>query len=213
MKIVMGLALTASLVAFGGARAQTPNELVYDWTLTGPTTGAGTITVNDYGDPNLGLDILAIGGTFDGAAINGLLGTNGFQYSPSGQFQIDNLLYTNYASAYLDVYGVLFSTDAYQEVNIWGNGGGDYAADQQAGRGGRGAQLRGGQPSQRSRALCISAARLDPRRWRRPIAACRRALLRGDRAGVHACPARGCRLRGPRAAQPIQRALRDAQWS
>jgi len=128
MKIVMGLALTASLVAFGGARAQTPNELVYDWTLTGPTTGAGTITVNDYGDPNLGLDILAIGGTFDGAAINGLLGTNGFQYSPSGQFQIDNLLYTNDASAYLDVYGVLFSTDAYQEVNIWGNGGGDYAA-------------------------------------------------------------------------------------
>ena len=99
---------------------------VYDWSITGGDTGAGTLTIGAV-DGN-GFDIVGITGTVDSQTITGLQGGNpGPQGQNNGPFIFDNLLYPTALGSYLDNNGVLLSLQNGTQANIYGNGNFDYA--------------------------------------------------------------------------------------
>ena len=60
------------------------------------------------------------------------------QNSPSGLFAVDNLISPGTPLALLDTWGLLFGqpgTGSQSEINIWGNGNGDYAFYSEVGGG------------------------------------------------------------------------------
>jgi len=143
--IAVGLCLLACV---GQAQA-TP---IYNFTYsdTSGDAGYGTLSAVDDGWGDGGLLVtsgtLNLTGSADG---NGSVGTYSIMQivsspsqagvnSPSGKFIVDNVIYPEAnavigipaPSAYIDNDGLLFGqpgTGSQAEVNIWGNGGGDYA--------------------------------------------------------------------------------------
>ena len=119
--------LAVLATVFIGGLSDTAFGYAYDWTLTGPYAGSGTLITGDYHDG--GYDIVSFTGSIGGEAVNGVLGgTPGVAgaLSPSGLFLYDNLLFPGVAQLFT-VNGVLFSLADHNEGNIWGNGGVDYA--------------------------------------------------------------------------------------
>ena len=127
LAIIAALALAAGLLAPAPASAD-----LYDWTLSGANTGAGTLTTGSA--DNGGFDILSFTGQIDGVLVS-LNGTPlnpgpGGQTSPLGAFDYDNIVYVGSGGAdVLDSYGILisFAGSPDLEGNIWGNGGTSYS--------------------------------------------------------------------------------------
>jgi hypothetical protein len=123
---------------------------MYTFTLSGPVTGYGTLTSvpNGLGDDGLWATGVSLTLTNTAYAGEWNLITTGpnVETSPDGGFVVDNLIYPNNdagsgannnssgggsaisSPSYLDNYGLLFGVTNGVEINIWGNGGGDYAA-------------------------------------------------------------------------------------
>jgi len=105
---------------------------LYNWTLSGANTGAGTLATGAA--DGTGYDITSFLGVINGATVT-LAGTpvypgSGGQISPLGSFQYDNILYvTTDGSDLLDNNGILLSFVGIPglEANIWGNGGSSYS--------------------------------------------------------------------------------------
>lgn len=127
------LEMIAALALVGGLFVPAPASAdLYDWTLSGASTGAGTLTTG--GVDNGGFDVLSFAGQIDGVLVN-LAGTPlnpgpGGQLSPLGAFNYSNIVYEESGSAdVLDTYGILvsFAGTPNLEGNIWGNGGTSYS--------------------------------------------------------------------------------------
>jgi len=127
------LAIVAALALAGGLFVPAPASAdLYDWTLSGASTGAGTLTTGAA--DNGGFDILSFAGQIDGVLVS-LDGTPlnpgpGGQTSPFGAFDYDNIVYEEFGSTdVLDTYGILvsFAGSPDLEGNIWGNGGTSYS--------------------------------------------------------------------------------------
>jgi hypothetical protein len=123
----------AALAFVGGLYAPAPASAdLYDWTLSGASTGAGTLTTG--GADNGGFDILSFAGQINGALVS-LDGTPlnpgpGGQTSPLGAFNYNNIVYAESGSSdVLDTYGILvsFAGSPDLEGNIWSNGGTSYS--------------------------------------------------------------------------------------
>lgn len=114
-------ATAAALIAAIAAAPQPAAAGSYDWALDAGAglTGSGLLSTGaaDSG----GFDITSFSGTIGGAPVALLGGDPGAPViSPSGGFEIDNILYTS-ADPLLDTWGLLFSI-AGEEGNVWGNG-------------------------------------------------------------------------------------------
>ena len=127
------LAIPAALAFAGALFVPAPASAdLLDWTLSGASTGAGTLTTG--GADNGGFDILSFAGQINGALVS-LDGTPlnpgpGGQTSPLGAFDYDNIVYEESGSTdVLDTYGILvsFTGSPDLEGNIWGNGGTSYS--------------------------------------------------------------------------------------
>ena len=127
------LPIVAALALAGGLLVPAPASAdLYNWTLSGANTGAGTLTTGTA--DGTGYDITSFLGVINGFTVT-LAGTplypgSGGQISPLGAFQYDNILYnTSGGSDFLDNNGVLlsFAGSPGLEGNIWGNGGVSYS--------------------------------------------------------------------------------------
>jgi hypothetical protein len=117
---------TAGNAGFGTLVATNPSgiDALSDWSLSGSLT----VTSSADGNASVGTYTLLPGGP-------------GTTYSPSGLFYFDNLVYPGndagagaqagfvLSNSYLTSGGLLFGpvTGSQDEINIYGNGGGDYA--------------------------------------------------------------------------------------
>jgi len=124
------LALANNIPVFtqGVAIPATGADPQYFFTFSiGGNIGSALLTTTDLG----GGHSLATGGTLDvtaGAAVGTYslsLGGPAPFISPSGAFQVDNVL-TPAADPILDTYGLLFGSGGV-EINIWGNSPGNYS--------------------------------------------------------------------------------------
>ena len=126
--------LLAAVAVSGPCVGATASAAVYDWTLTGAFSGAGTLTTGAA--DGTGFDVTALTGTAAGETITGLLGGDpgpAGAVSASGLFFYDNLLFPGDPAALIDPNGLLFATDTHPEASIWSNGGGDYDYTSEAG--------------------------------------------------------------------------------
>jgi hypothetical protein len=121
------LALAGGLVVAAPASAN-----LYNWTLSGANSGAGTLTTGAA--DNGGYDIATFLGEINGVTVT-LAGTPlnpgpGSQTSPLGAFTYDNIAYNAPGSKdVLDNAGILvsFVGSPGPEGNIWANGGTSYS--------------------------------------------------------------------------------------
>lgn len=127
------LTIIAALALAGGLFVPAPASAdLYDWTLSGASTGTGTLTTG--GADNGGFDVLSFAGQINGVLVN-LAGTPlnpgpGGQLSPLGAFNYNNIVYEESGSTdVFDTYGILvsFAGTPGLEGNIWGNGGTSYS--------------------------------------------------------------------------------------
>lgn len=129
MKFRNAVAIGALVV--GSAFAMQANAATYDWTFTANGFGqiaSGSLTTSDTVNPATagGYDVLSITGTgWGGNTITGLLPTSpagAVNYSPSGYFLFDNVLYSPSGSpTHVDNDGLLFTYGPGTEANIFGN--------------------------------------------------------------------------------------------
>ena len=119
-------------------------EPLFDFTFTiSPETGYGGLNTTDEGNG----EFLATNGSLTVTGGNDIgtypfyLGGPGVTISPAGAFDYDNVLFPYYPTANppLDMDGLLF-TGPGLEINIWGNGAGNYSYYDYSG-GGYGTQL------------------------------------------------------------------------
>ena len=123
--------MAATLVIAAQARASITFDLEY-------SDPAGNVAHGQLIATALGNDqYLATSGTLDVTASSnpGVVGSYSIVaggpaafYSPAGAFIADNVLYYPNQDPYLDVYGLLaFQSAAGVELNLWGNGPGNYS--------------------------------------------------------------------------------------
>ena len=87
------------LLAAVGAPAAHAGTVLFDFTVTGTSTGSGTFTTSTTGTPGQ-FDITGVTGVFDGITITGL-------FAPGGYDNNDNVLFSS--SPFFDFGGVSFS--------------------------------------------------------------------------------------------------------